>query len=243
MASLRRAAAADFTHTGGVFYFSDTSNIRSQTRQPLFAESVAALTDMGFAAEIIGTTLPRRKPSVLGAQLGSANFDWSKSGSTLVPGSIADNLTSFGGVMTMPSSQVKLTELIKAGAAGSSGTVTEPFSLAFKFPTPYLYVHYAQGATLAEAFYQSVFGPYQLLIVGDPLCQPFSNAPNHPLTPVHAKSNPTVRSASSRARTDRRMPTGRTCQSHAASDPAPGPARIAVQIDGFSLQVARFNRR
>jgi hypothetical protein len=30
---------------------------------------------------------------------------------------------------------------------------------------------------LAEAFYQSVSGPYQLLIVGDPLCQPWAVAP------------------------------------------------------------------
>jgi hypothetical protein len=34
-------------------------------------------------------------------------------------------------------------------------------------------VHYAAGSSLAEAFYQSVTGPYQLLIVGDPLCTPW----------------------------------------------------------------------
>jgi hypothetical protein len=38
-------------------------------------------------------------------------------------------------------------------------------------------VHYARGCTLAEAFYQSVWGPYQLLIVGDPLCRPWANIP------------------------------------------------------------------
>jgi hypothetical protein len=70
-----------------------------------------------------------------------------------------------------------LSELIKAGAAGSSGTVTEPYALQEKFPHPNMYVTYARGASLAEAFYLSVTGPYQLLIVGDPLCQPFSSAP------------------------------------------------------------------
>jgi hypothetical protein len=30
---------------------------------------------------------------------------------------------------------------------------------------------------LAEAFYQSVAGPYQLLIVGDPLCAPWAQRP------------------------------------------------------------------
>ncbi len=38
-------------------------------------------------------------------------------------------------------------------------------------------VHYARGCTLAEAFYQSVWGPYQLLIVGDPLCRPWADIP------------------------------------------------------------------
>ena len=38
-------------------------------------------------------------------------------------------------------------------------------------------VHYARGCTLAEAFYQSVWSPYQLLIVGDPLCRPWADIP------------------------------------------------------------------
>ena len=33
------------------------------------------------------------------------------------------------------------------------------------------------GATLAEAFYQSVQSPYQLLVVGDPLCRPWAAIP------------------------------------------------------------------
>jgi hypothetical protein len=38
-------------------------------------------------------------------------------------------------------------------------------------------VHYARGCTLAESFYQSVHSPYQLLIVGDPLCRPWADIP------------------------------------------------------------------
>jgi hypothetical protein len=38
-------------------------------------------------------------------------------------------------------------------------------------------VHYARGCTLAEALYQSIYGPYQLLIVGDPLCRPWAEIP------------------------------------------------------------------
>jgi hypothetical protein len=79
--------------------------------------------------------------------------------------------------MTPGSGQTKLTSLIRAGAAGSSGTVTEPYAIQAKFPHPMIHPFYADGATLAEAFYLSVTGPYQLLIVGDPLCQPFAKAP------------------------------------------------------------------
>jgi hypothetical protein len=50
-------------------------------------------------------------------------------------------------------------------------------ALQSKFALPSLFLHYARGCSLAESFYQSVAGPYQLLIVGDPLCQPFAVAP------------------------------------------------------------------
>ncbi|QDV26704.1 hypothetical protein [Aureliella helgolandensis] len=174
---LTRAASADATHPQGSFYFSSTADVRTKTRLPGFANAISSLQAMGFGAEEIVTSLPQRREHVLGAQIGTPNFDWPSCRSQLVPGAIAENLTSLGGVMRSPGGQTKLTELTKAGAAGSSGTVTEPYALQPKFPHPRLYVNYAEGASLAEAFYLNVLGPYQLLIVGDPLCQPFSNAP------------------------------------------------------------------
>jgi len=74
--------------------------------------------------------------------------------------------------------QTPLSEFIRHGASGSSGTVTEPYALQQKFPFPFIHVHYAAGSSLAEAYYQSVSGPYQLLIVGDPLCQPWARPPS-----------------------------------------------------------------
>jgi hypothetical protein len=52
-------------------------------------------------------------------------------------------------------------------------------------------VHYARGCTLAEAFYQSVYSPYQLLLVGDPLCRPWADPPQVSVTGV--KPNAVVR--------------------------------------------------
>jgi hypothetical protein len=75
------------------------------------------------------------------------------------------------------SNQTKLTELLKAGAAIASGTVTEPYALQFKFPLPTIHAFYAEGLSALEAYYLSLANPYQLLIVGDPLCQPFARPP------------------------------------------------------------------
>lgn len=175
IAALERSSSADFTQPDGGFYFCSTSDVRTTTRQPGFDEAIRQLKRLNFQAEVVNEALPTEKPQVLGACIGAAAFDWAGSKSVLVPGSIAENLTSLGATMSKSDGQTKLTELIKAGAAGSSGTVTEPYAIQAKFPHPMMYVHYAQGASLAEAFYLNVNGPYQLLIVGDPLCQPFAN--------------------------------------------------------------------
>ncbi len=138
--------------------------------------AVNALERLGHKAEIITTVLPMQKKDVLGLTTGSASFNWTASGSKIIPGAICDNLTSFGGKMDS-TSQTKLSEFIRNGAAGSSGTVTEPFSIQAKFPHPMIHAHYARGCSLAEAFYQSLQGPFQLLIVGDALCQPWATRP------------------------------------------------------------------
>lgn len=173
---LKSSAEADFSHPDGGFYFCLTKDVRTTTRQWGFLQATKRLEEMGYEAEIVTTVLPKNKSSVLGAQTGTPSYNWGTSGSTFVPGALADNLTSVGGVMNS-TSQTKLSEFLKYGAAGSSGTVTEPYAIQEKFPLPQMYVHYANGASLAEAFYLSVSGPYQLLVVGDPLCRPFSNAP------------------------------------------------------------------
>lgn len=173
---LARASQADFTHPSGKFYFTSTSDVRTTTRKPGFDASIAELKALGFEAEIVTSSLPKDAANVLGAQIGVATTNWATSGSPLAPGAIIDNLTSYGGVMNS-ASQTKLTHFLVSGAAGSSGTVTEPYALQPKFPHPRMYAHYAAGASLAEAFYLNVTGPYQLLVVGDPLCKPFSHAP------------------------------------------------------------------
>ncbi len=177
IANLERSAKADSTFPGGTIYLMENGDIRSRTRQPMFAETTDMLQALGVRAEVVQGTLPKDRSDVMGLVAGSATFDWPGSGSSILPGAICEHLTSTGGVMVERGGQTPLSEFLRYGAAGTSGTVTEPYAIAAKFPLPFLHAHYAQGCSLAEAFYQSVAGPYQLLIVGDPLCAPWARRP------------------------------------------------------------------
>lgn len=174
---LRRSAGADGTKPSGTIYFARNNDVRSTTRAPAFEAAVNALDKLNVQAQIITQQVPDNRRDVQGAMLGTPNFDWEKSESTILPGAICEHLTSSGGVMRDTGGQTPLSELLRHGAAAASGTVTEPMAIQDKFPFPFLHVHYARGATVAEAFYQAVYGPFQLLIVGDPLCRPWAWAP------------------------------------------------------------------
>ncbi|NNJ26116.1 hypothetical protein [Alienimonas chondri] len=184
---IEATAAADGMHPAGTILFCDTSDVRSTTRKPLFEPAVAAIKDEAAArelevrAEVVTTALPQRSRDLIGLTAGVAGVKptaWADSGSGFVPGGFADNLTSFGGVLSeRPHGQVTAVDWLRFGAAASGGTVHEPYALAFKFPTPFVHLHRLRGLTLAEAIARSVAGPYQYLTVGDPLSNPYARRP------------------------------------------------------------------
>jgi len=174
---LEAAAAADGTRPRGTIYFMRNDDVRTTTRSAAFPGIVRTLEALGVRAEILPGVLPAARRDVAGLMTGAADFDWPSSGSRIVPGAICENLTSYGGIFTPTAGQTPLSAFLRAGAAGSSGTVIEPYALQAKFPHPAIHVHYCRGATLAEAFYQAVESPYQLLVVGDPLCRPWATIP------------------------------------------------------------------
>jgi hypothetical protein len=176
--SLKRSAVADGTGKEAEFFFTNSSDVRATTRFPLVPVAAVRLKEMGHEVVIEKAYLPTNRKRLMGAMLGAANYDWPSTNNETLPGAILENLTSFSGVMHKETGQTSMVELIRGGAAGTSGTVTEPYALQFKFPTPMIYPYYASGCTLAEAFYLSVESPYQLLIMGDPLCRPYGDQHN-----------------------------------------------------------------
>jgi hypothetical protein len=174
---LSRSAASDGTRPKGTIYLVQNNNVRSQRRHEHFPQVVRELEALGVRAEILTGETPNGKKDVQGTMLGTSNFDWKATGSTILAGAFCDHLTSYGGSISKNFSQTLLTEFLRHGAAGASGTVIEPTAQPEKFPHPLVHAYYAHGCTLAEAIYQSVFGPYQLLVVGDPLCRPWADIP------------------------------------------------------------------
>lgn len=174
---LRRAVLADGTRPRGTIYFMWNKDVRSTTRDKCFPAIAAQINAAGVRAVVQQGVLPTGAKDVAGMMVGASDFDLAKDGIQILPGAICDHLTSTGGILLAGEGQTPLTEFLRRGAAGASGTVVEPLALQAKFPLPSIQLHYIRGCSLAEAFYQSVSCPYQLLIVGDPLCQPWATFP------------------------------------------------------------------
>ena len=178
---LESASKADGTKPGGVIYYVKNKSPRSTPRHDLFPQAVGALALLGVHGEIVDGQFIKHKSQVMGVTCGAPILSIAQSGCLFKPGALGDNLTSAGGNLLVRKlkgpGQTPLTEFLRFGAAGACGTVVEPMNFPQKFPSPFLHVHYARGCSLAEAFYQSIAGPYQQLIVGDPLCQPWADPP------------------------------------------------------------------
>jgi hypothetical protein len=181
---LKRSAEADGTAPNGIIYFAKNKTIRSTTRDRTYPAAIRFLSIAGVQAEIIEDIFPQHKQNVAGVTCGFNIINPAGSHSRILPGAIIDNFTSYGGNFSPKNQQTRVTEFLRMGAAGACGTVTEPTALPQKFPNNTLHVHYAHGCSLAESFYQSVAGPYQQLLVGDPLCQPWAKFPKVSLTGI-----------------------------------------------------------
>jgi uncharacterized protein (TIGR03790 family) len=85
-----------------------------------------------------------------------------------------------GGSAFAGSNQSLTGTLIRQGATGAAGHVAEPYLDAAIRPD-LLFPGYVTGLNLAEAFYAAMpFLSWQTVVIGDPLCAPFREAPLDP---------------------------------------------------------------
>ena len=178
---LTSASKADGSKPRGVIYYVKNNSPRSTPRHDQFSKAVGELAIAGVHAEVVRGQFIKNKNQVMGVTCGAPILNVAQSGCLFRPGALGDNLTSAGGNLLIRKlkgpNQTPLTDFLRFGAAGACGTVVEPLNFPEKFPSAFLHVHYAKGCSMAESFYQSIAGPYQQLIVGDPLCQPWADVP------------------------------------------------------------------
>jgi uncharacterized protein (TIGR03790 family) len=175
ISNLQRTAGADGSKPAGTVYFEENDNVRSNIRESQWPVTKSALgaRSIGYLEER-GST-PMNRSDVRGAVIGASDYSV-PNGSTYLPGSWADSLTSYG-CDFWERSQTKAAELIRAGVGGSGGTVTEPGANYTLFPNSHIFVYLADGSTLGEAFYRSVQNPFLQTMLGDPLGQPYADIP------------------------------------------------------------------
>ena len=96
------------------------------------------------------------------------------------PGSIIDNLTSFGAVpanfMAEGEVQTSVARWVSLGVAGVHGTTAEPLSNSF--PHRRFLIDYVSGYSLAESYFKNL--PYvywRNLVLGDPIAAPYGVRP------------------------------------------------------------------
>jgi uncharacterized protein (TIGR03790 family) len=176
-AIIDRSTAGDGTFPTQMVWLAKTTDLPRNVRYLEFDNTIFDARVAGDSS-IQRTNLdsPYELTNLLGYQTGLAGFNLLPN--ALVPGAIADSLTSFAGMLYENSyGQTTLLIFMNAGACGSYGTIIEPCNYLQKFPSPQDYFYQARGFSLAECYYMSLVNPYQGLIVGEPLAAPFARPP------------------------------------------------------------------
>ena len=169
---LSRGVASDGSFPTQTVILSKTDDPARNVRYVGFDNAIFDTRLRGDYSMVRASTDSTVFTNLLGLETGLQDFDYP--GNAFVPGAIADNLTSYGGLILVPNFQTPMLDFLDAGAAGSYGTVTEPCNYTQKFPNSLAYFYQARGFSLAEAYYQSILNPYLGLIVGEPLSAPFA---------------------------------------------------------------------
>ena len=156
----------------GQVFFLTSDDVRTKCRSWQFEDAAAELKALGQKAQILPLAEATPASAAWGIMAGVAELKPAQL-PRLVPGSMAEHLTSYAAIFEGHEYQTKMTAWLQAGAFASVGTVTEPLSIWTKFPHARMFVHYANGCTVLEALAQSMASPLQAIAIGDPLLAPW----------------------------------------------------------------------
>ncbi|MFW6170092.1 MAG: TPR end-of-group domain-containing protein [Planctomycetota bacterium] len=173
--ALRHSVAADGTHPHGTIYFVKDADRHPPTSQSLFASAVKALKKTGLKGCLVRGAWPEKTGPMAGGIMPAADSNSENCKRSLLPGAICEHLPHLDKTLRNSKGHIPPARFIRQGAAGTCATLSQPHGNPAEPPHPFIHVHYARGCSLAEACYQSAVAPYRLLIVGDPLCQPWAN--------------------------------------------------------------------
>jgi hypothetical protein len=165
----------------GTFMFMDGADSARNVLDGDFPAIIAQLNALGFTdAKEVPFNSDLTGQTLAAFFVGTASLGTTIEGNTYLPGSLVDNLTSYGAVPqnfdATGESQVSISRWVEKGVGGAQGTVDEPLNNVF--PRRYLIVDYVKGATLAEAYFR--WFPYQYwknLVLGDPMLAPYAKRP------------------------------------------------------------------
>ena len=168
----------------GTFMFMDSADGPTGPRGVLdsqFPNVIAQLKTLGFTdAQEVPWNANLTGQTLASFFVGTSSIGTTIEGNTYLPGSLVDNLTSFGAVpqnfATSGESQVSISRWVEKGVGGVHGTVDEPLNNVF--PNRNLIVDYVKGASLAEAYFR--WFPYvywKNLVLGDPMLAPYAKRP------------------------------------------------------------------
>jgi uncharacterized protein (TIGR03790 family) len=170
----------------GVFFFDMAGNRQEGgygQHNQLLSEAHRVLTGRGFESRLdSGPEFVLPSEPLMGyAGWGSndAAFSLEKYRAIkFLPGSIAETYVSTSGRTFRPTSggQSLIADLVRQGVTGVKGYVSEPYLFAMAVP-PLLFDRYVSGWNLAESYYcASPVLKWKDVIIGDPLCAPYSSA-------------------------------------------------------------------
>jgi hypothetical protein len=183
-----RAKLRDGTKPDGTIYWPLNSDVRSTTRESQISVVAPIWQARGLRYMVTGKASSanerwvQNRNDVLGGMVGQQNPTTPagiRGGNTYLGGWI-DKLTSNGGNIewfVSQDTQMLAPKWLRAGADGASGSGYEPYAWPQKFAHGHIHTHLRAGASQAEAFWQSIKNPAEIIPFGDPLLQPWASLP------------------------------------------------------------------